>query len=607
MSPSLSWSHIKTPDFVHEILDDPAFKQKLAEVADETGQSLKSVTDETRSNLIEIGGDKNGLAVDGWDRLARWFGRGYNLDVHPDQVAKLKELNDQYPLIFLPNHRSYLDPLVLRSALAEQGMEPNHTLGGANLSFWPIGSVARRNGMVFIRREFKDDLVYKTSLKEYIAYLVRKKENLEWYIEGGRTRSGKLRPPRMGILSYVVDAFDNNVEPPHDVLIVPTFVGYDQQYEVEAISEEELGGSKNAESVSWMVEFARAQRKRRGSAHLRFGEPLSMREALAANRAETGKNAARMAVPKIAFEVMHRINQATPVMPSALVTFALLDNGGRHMTLDEGLRVVKPLIEYIRLRGIDISSEVDFEAEGLMHQTLRTLTREGVIDRYDGGVEPVYGIADDRQHEAAFYRNTLIHYFITRAIVEVALVYAAESDAQEPIEAVWDEAVRLRDILKYEFFFPKTDQFAIDVTEEVDLAYPDWEKQSVSPDEILPLLKEIPVLLSHRVLGPFLEAYSVFADRLALQPADVEVDREALILECIGVASQRWKQRELHSPESISRDMFSGAWQLADNRGLITGDPADLTERREEFADEFRQAVRRVDVIRGWELAREVN
>ena len=109
--------------------------------------------------------------------------------------------------------------------------------------------------MVFIRREFKDDDIYKVCLKAYMAYLVKHKQNLEWYIEGGRTRTGKLRPPRMGILSYLVDAYDEYAE--EDVLIIPVFVGYDQQYEVGAISAEEMGGKKAPESVSWLLKFAR--------------------------------------------------------------------------------------------------------------------------------------------------------------------------------------------------------------------------------------------------------------------------------------------------------------------------------------------------------------
>ena len=149
-------------------------------------------------------------------------------------------------------------------------------LGGINVAFWPIGPVARRSGYVFIRRSFKDDEVYKLALREYMAYLMRKRFNLEWYIEGGRSRTGKLRPPRYGLLAYLVEAFrSGGVE---DVQLVPVSIVYDQLYEVGAMAAEERGAQKTAESLSWFVGYARAQGRRLGKVRVSIGEPLSLRD-----------------------------------------------------------------------------------------------------------------------------------------------------------------------------------------------------------------------------------------------------------------------------------------------------------------------------------------
>lgn len=592
---------IHRTNFIDTIMADEVFQETLTGLAAETDRSIDDVAEQARANLDELAAEQASWAINTWDGVARWLGRAYKLDVHEEQVAHLRELNQSSTLVFLPNHRSYLDPLVLRSALEKEGFPPNHTLGGVNLAFWPLGSIGRRNGTVFIRRQFKDDLVYKATLKEYMAYLVRHKQNLEWYIEGGRTRTGKLRPPRMGILSYLVDAFDSATQ--EDVLLIPVFVGYDQQYEVGAISAEEQGGKKAPESVKWLVKFARAQTARRGRAHLRFGEPLSLREALAESRESTDSDDARLAVPKVAFEVCHRINKVTAIMPSALVTFALLDNDDRAITLTEGRNILTPLMKYIRRRGLDLRLDIDLSEHGGLQGAVYTLVREGVIEQYEGGTEPVFRIAEKRAHEAAYYRNTLIHYFITRAIVEVALIRAAEEEAPDATEATWDEAVRLRDLMKYEFFFPRTRDFAAEVINEADLAVPDWEDKAITADELIPLMAGGKLFMAHRVLGPFIEAYAVFADRLVAWGAEREVDRDELILECIGVGQQRWLQHDLHSPESISRDLFSGAFQLADNRRLIELGDERLQSRRENFAEELHSVVRRIDIIR--DMARQ--
>ncbi len=605
MAAKITTHGVHMHSFVDEIMASADFQATLDKLVTETGRTHEDVQREARENLHELAAEQNAAAIGAWGRLCRWLGRAYKLDVDHKQVEHLRELNADNTLVFLPNHRSYLDPLVLRSALDQHGFPPNHTLGGLNLAFWPLGSIARRNGMVFIRREFKDAPIYRATLKEYLVYLVRHTKNMEWYIEGGRTRTGKLRPPRMGILSYLVDAFDTGSAADEDVILVPVFVGYDQQYEVGAISAEEQGGTKTPESVKWLVKFARAQTVSRGRAHLRFGQPLSLRASLAENRAGNDSADARLVVPKIAFEVCHRINKVTPIMPSALVTFALLDNDDRALTRREGREILTPLIRYIRRRGLDLGADLDLSDHGGLQDALATLVREGIVGKYSGGLESVYRIAENRQHEAAFYRNTLIHYFITRAIIEVAIVRAAEEGATNVVDASWDEAVRLRDVLKYEFFFPRTSDFAADIIAEMDISLPGWEQEHFDACDILPLLAQSNLFMAHRVLGPFLEGYGVVADRLAAHDPALPINKDNFIVECIGVAQQRWLQQELHSPESISRDLFSSAYRLAENRNLIEAGGSDVQERRQDFASEFADAIRRVDVIRTMARATE--
>jgi glycerol-3-phosphate O-acyltransferase len=447
--------------------------------------------------------------------------------------------------------------------------------------------------MVFIRRSMKGAAVYKAVLREYLSYLMRSQENLEWYMEGGRTRLGKLRQPRLGILSYVVQAFER--DPSKDVYLIPVSVMYDQQHEVEAISAEELGGNKSPEDIKWMLKFFAAQSTRLGSAHLRFGEPLSLSKALLVARSDADGDD-QIAVPKIAFEVSHRVNQATPIMPSALITFALLENEGRALTLSQGRQILEPLLNYVEIRGLPVTASFDLSSNGSLAKQLRMLLREGVVEEYDGGLEPVYSIANGREHEAGFYRNSVSHLFITRAIIETALIKVAEDGTDDILEDTFEEARRLRDLLKFEFFFPRTIDFAGDVMVEADILYPGWQDDTFDSDELMALIAASPLHLAHRVLGPFVEAYGVVADRLAARKLKDEVKEDDFIQECIGLAQQRWLQKELHSPESISKDLFGGALELAGNRGLL--DPKVTKRARVEFAAEIADVIRRVELIR---------
>jgi glycerol-3-phosphate O-acyltransferase len=458
-------------------------------------------------------------------------------------------------------------------------------LGGLNVAFWPIGPVARRSGVVFIRRSVKDEPVYKLVLREYIAYLVRKRFNLEWYIEGGRTRTGKLRPPRYGLLHYLVDAFGDGAS--EDVMLIPTSIVYDQLYEVEAMAAEEHGAAKTPESLSWLVGYARAQGRGFGKVRVEFGEPLSLAEALEESREHEHP------VERVAFEVCHRINRATPITDSALVTLALLGVEDRALTLEEVRRTLEPLLEYVATRGLPMTGSLDLATSDGVGEALQALCRHGVVRRYDGGLEPVWSVTPERHLEAAFYRNSVVHFFLGRAIAELVLVRVDEEPVPDAVVDGWEEALRIRDLLKFEFFFARKRVFGQELREELELIDPGWEQRAGEEGAAWQALERTELLLAPRVLASFLEAYLVVAQRLAAR-GDARVEQRELIDECLGVAHQLRLQRQLKSTESISRELFSNALKLADNRGLLDGGQAG----REAMAAELQALVRRVDRLR---------
>lgn len=585
---------------VELVTGSPQYAETLAALVERTGRSEADLRQDSETALAEMAAYVDDSASRIWDRMGKWLTRSYEVDVDTSGLKELAELGRKHSLVFLPNHRSYLDPLVLREATKGHRLPSNYTLGGINLAMWPLSELGKRSGLIFIRRSTRDDPVYPAMLRLYLGFLLRQHCNLEWYFEGGRTRTGKLRPPKMGVLRYLVDAFIANGGDSSDAYLVPVSIVYDQQHEVSALSKEERGGTKTPESLTWVYRFARAQGRRRGRVHVRFGPPLSLREALAdaGSRAETDD--LTETVPRVAFEVAHRINAATPITPSALVTFGLLDNDGRAMTLRETLDVLEPLVHYVRRRQLPLTADVDLGRPEGLRRALTTLVREGVVVEYAGGLEPVYAIAPDRQHEAAFYRNTVTHYFINRAILEVALVQASHSNTDEAdvVAETWKRALALRDLLKYEFFFATKSEFDAQMRYETDLVRPGWAEENTSLSEVTDLLAKSHLLLAHRVIGPFLEAYSVVADRLVTREPAAPLDGDALVAESLGVAHQRWLQQDLHSPESISKDLMSGALRLAGNRGLLGPGGDELIASRQELADELRAAVAAIAVVR---------
>src|SRR5687768_11955329 len=291
----LTGDRYKVPRLVAEQVTDSArFRHQVAALAERIDAPKQEVATRATSALKEMVAVQSRLAIDLFTTvMSPLHARAWNVRVDVESLAALREVNRKVALAFLPSHRSYSDPLVLAKVLAEHDFPRNHVMGGNNMAFWPIGPLGRRAGLVFIRRSFRDDEVYKLALREYIAFLVAKRFNLEWYMEGGRSRTGKLRPPRYGLLRYLIDAVQGEDAP--DVCLVPVSITYDQLTEVGAMAAEQRGASKRSEGLGWLASYVRAQQHRTGTVHVRFGEPFSLREALDDDDPR--------AMEKVAFEV----------------------------------------------------------------------------------------------------------------------------------------------------------------------------------------------------------------------------------------------------------------------------------------------------------------
>ncbi|MEZ4356183.1 MAG: glycerol-3-phosphate 1-O-acyltransferase [Myxococcota bacterium] len=595
----------KVPRLVHEeILGRPAFRGGLARILEsrraegDTKCSLTTLTSEAERDLKEIAATHSPLVIDLVIQLIRFMMRGYRDSPVYDETAmkEIAALEEQHPVVFLPTHKSNLDHLSLQYALHERGLPPNHTAGGINMNFFPVGPIVRRSGVFFIRRSFRDDAVYKHVLAHYIDYLIEKRFPLEWYIEGGRSRSGKLLPPRFGLLSNVVDSYRRGKS--EDVILVPVSIAYDQIHDVGSYAQEQRGGAKEKESLGWFVRMLRQLNRTYGRIHIDFGEPLSLREQLGPPGTAAGADR-RFALEKLAFEVSVRINRVTPITPTSLVTLALLGTTGQALSLAETRQSLANLLANVRERGLPTTADFHhLETDEGTAATLEALVENGVLTRFAEGTEPVYGIGDDQQLSAAYYRNTVLHFFVANAIAELSLLKASEGERARALEEFWTEVMRLRDLLKFEFFFPEKELFREDVRAALELTMRSWEYR-IAEYEIDPaeLARRARPFCSHRVLRPFLESYRVVADKLATLDPREPFDEKRFLNGCLGLGRQYTLQKRIHAADSVSKVLFQTALRLAANRELLGTGGEELARARREFATELRDAVRRVDII----------
>jgi glycerol-3-phosphate O-acyltransferase len=584
----------EVPDEVAQLRDARWFQEGLAKLAAELGRAPDSVRAEAADYLREMAAWREQRAVQAWRRFSRWFMRAYDVLVDEDRIAQLRTLDRKATLAFAFSHRSYLDPMLLPEAIVANSLAPPLTYGGANMSFFPVGTWTKRTGAIFIRRQTSDAPVYRFTLRAYTALLVQNHRNLTWSIEGGRTRTGKLRPPVYGILRYITDAVDETDGP--EVYLVPTSIVYDQLHEVAAMTAEAYGARKRPEGIRFLVRLAGQQGDRLGRAYLVFGEPLPLRRRLQELRAD--ESATGSEIERIALDVEHRINRATPVMPTAVVSLALL-GANRSLSIGEVLATVRPLASYITRKNWAVAGAADLTNRSTIHWTLHQLVASGVVSVYDAGTEPVWGIGADQHLVAAFYRNTAIHILVDRAIAEMALLAGSVTSASGADDPVLDEALRLRELLKFEFLFATRAEFERDLADELRLIGADGADctEIRGPADARRRLESADLLLAHLVLRPFLDAYHIVADRLAGRE-DEPFDEKAFLAECLQVGRQWELQRRIVSAESRSMELFKTALRLAEHRGLFDGnDTEDLAKRRQQFADEIATTTRRVNDI----------
>ena len=605
----LRGARYKVPRFVHDdILSRPSFRGGVARMAREQGRREARVLRQARRYLHEIAATHSPFVIDLvvqlWRRL---FRRGYReLRYDAESLERIGQLAQRHPLVFIPTHKSNLDHPVIQYMLHENGLPPNHTAGGINMNFFPLGPLVRRSGVFFIRRSFKDNEVYKFVLQHYIDYLIEKRFSLEFFMEGGRSRSGKLLPPRFGMLAYVVDAYRRGRS--DDVLILPISIAYDQISDVGDYAQEARGGAKESESLGWFLRFIRRLGHQYGNIEIRFGEPLSLQKALGQPDPEAPPNPDEKSLDlqKLAFETCVRINRATPITPTSLVTLALLGRGDRALSVAEMQEALANLLAYVARRELPTTNPNALDSAEGVASAMNDLVANGVLTRLDEGPVPVWSIGAEQHLAAAYYRNTVIHFFVNGAIAELALLRVSEEAERTDLgEPFWDEVMELRDLLKFEFFFAEKDAFVGEIRQELALHEGSWEaRRSRGRDAVQGLYSRLRPYHSHRILRPFLEAYRVVGDVLEQRDPAEEVDEKRLLDACLALGRQYSLQRHIRSEESVSKVLFGNGLKLARNRGLLATGGPELAAQRSAFAEQLRQVLRRVDAVEALVRAR---
>jgi len=437
---------------IRVLLKDPELKRLVPGIARREKMSEARVWKRARKILNEMIADYSPRHIAFSYRAFRWlWDRLYDrLEVDQAGLDRLKAVARDFPVILTPSHKSHVDYLILSGLFYENDIMIPHICAGINLSFWPMGAIFRRNGAFFIRRKITGDLLYARLLALYVRWLIRCGYTQEFFIEGGRTRTGKIVFPKHGLLSLQVEAFLTGTV--RDLYVVPAAITYERVPEDEAYVRE-LTGTPKAKENFWTLWKARHILKRsHGSAYVRFAKPISLKDYF---HVEPGVpvplKEQRAGTLDLAIDIVRGITAETTVTLSSLATAALLTQREPAIllsTLKERMHLFSHYLKRLDAPQTSQAQELDFHIEWLLdffseHDWLESIEGEGEAR--------LIRFRDDRRLMLDFYKNTILHQFLPAALTGVAVEHGEKGG---PLEG---DIGFLLDLFAHEFFLKPDD------------------------------------------------------------------------------------------------------------------------------------------------------
>ena len=633
-----------------EVLRRPELVEKIEALAEEEGVELEVVRRRARAHLEEISASPSPVALKSFSAVLSfvWYRIYDGFEVDEEGLEEVRRAARSSSIVLIPSHKSHIDYLVLSYVFYHYGLTSPHIAAGVNLSFWPLGPLFRRAGAFFIRRSFRGEDMYPIVFREYLIRLMEERYPIEFFIEGTRSRTGKLIKPKYGMLDMMVRAFASGRL--DEVKLVPISVGYEKIIEERSYRRELLGEEKQKESLAGLLKTPKFLTSKKGRLYVEFDEPISLSDyfdRFEIDRLEPQEEALDDLTVRLAHRIIYDINQITTVSPTALVATVMLNNPARGLDRARLLREVGFLLRFLtqpgrkkRLSGalrealgigairLTGQEEVDGEqvpirlAPGDEGETLEAVMGDAVGDVIDRAVaifEKEGQIAGDQEGEEIFfrldeeyrldmslYRNTLIQHFVPEGLLATALLRFDSGPLA--LSDVMEETRFLSRLFKYEWIYEERAEFEnvfhrtlryFEVSQWVELSGDD-EVRVISPARELHYFR--------RMVLTFLEAYAIVAatiDELQAGPMEQKkwLDR----------ALRRGKKGFLRGDvifyESISQPTFKNALKLLEDWGAIVRDEGSLEVPEEGWsAREFWEFKQRIDafVYRDWELRNQI-
>ncbi len=657
------------PEEIHrEVLQRPELAAKIRQIAEKEGVDEEVVRQRGREQLEEISAAPKLLTMKFFSAVLSfvWYRIYDGFEVDEEGLEEVREAARSSSIVLVPSHKSHVDYLVLSYVFYHYGMMTPHIAAGVNLSFWPLGSIFRRAGAFFIRRSFRGEELYPVVFREYLIRLMEESYPIEFFIEGTRSRTGKLIKPKYGMLDMMVRAFATGRL--DSVKIVPISVGYEKIIEERTYRRELLGEEKQRESLADLLKTPRFLTSKKGRLYVEFDEPIGLQDYFARydiDRLEPSDEELDALTVRLAHRIIYDINQITTVSPTALTATVLLNNPSRGLDRQQLLYEVGFLLHFLtqpgrkrRLSGavrealaskestieevlqtqggdppvcldiegvaggdepgpVNVESVMGSAVTGVIDRALAIFEREEQIHIRKEDDETFYSLEENHRLELSYYRNTLIQHFVPEGLLATAILRFDETTID--LKELMEETRFLSRLFKYEWIYEERAEFENVFMRTVRyFATSEWIEMEEEDEEEVSITVATPAQELHyfrRMVLTFLEAYAIVAGMLD-ELQDGRMEKKTFVNQAIKKGRKGYLRGDVIFYESISKPTFLNALRLLEDWGAVevqreSGRMRDTTYYAvtdEWPAQKYWSLRKRIDafVYRDWELRNQI-
>jgi glycerol-3-phosphate O-acyltransferase len=553
---------------IEDLADERENRYILTQRALDMLRELQATPDQTTIKALEVM----------FDRLFQRIYAGVEWD--KADIERLRQASRKGSLILLPSHKSHIDYLILSYIFNQQNLPLPLIAAGDNLDFFPVGPIFRRGGAFFIRRSFKGDRLYAAVVDAYVRRLIKDGYPIELFLEGGRSRTGKLLPPKFGLLNMVVDAALAVTQ--RESYFVPVSIGYERVVEASSYERELLGGEKAKEDAAGLIKSREVLRHRYGRINMQVGQILTLDDV----RQELGIPAdaqltpakRRSLVTKLGNRVMDEINRVTAVTPGALTALTLLSHRQRGLAHEELVSRAGRFLAVLEKLEARVSPTLKTGSGALRPEALREAAQmfadTELVEVHvpeagpSGRKRPLAGpgafyvVVESKRLALDTSKNIIIHFFVERALVSLALL----ASGAEPLEGEVRERVQaLSRLFKFEFRFRADKPFDRIFEETLSAMAADGELELGLPEgRIRPgvghdgwsgreWLENYAALLIN-----FIEGYLVTARTLPLLTKAPQGEKE-LVKRALATGQEMFLAGEIERQEAVSKPIITNS------------------------------------------------